>query len=125
MCKDHSGDTIRYPDPLTASPEEMEAFEVRLKHILDEGAAVREAELREQEAYEKGYQLGFQKGLQKGFQKGFQKVYEANVKAGKHSARVNIASRLLKAGMDIEKVVEVTELDVERVLEIQGERENE
>ncbi len=93
---------------LSASPEEMEAYEVRLKHILDEAAAVREAELREQEALQKGEEIGVKRGK----------------KIGHQDEKAIIARRLLNAGIDIEKIVEVTELDMERVLEIQGERQN-
>ena len=58
MCNETSRHPIRYPDSLNASPDEIEAYEVRLKHVLDEEAAVREAELREQEAFEVGRKKG-------------------------------------------------------------------
>ncbi len=43
-------------DVLSATQEEVQAYEARLKQVLDEEAAIREAELREKEAREQGKQ---------------------------------------------------------------------
>lgn len=63
-------------DVLSATHEEVLAYEARLKQVLDEEAARREAELREQEALEQGRKEGLEEGktevakkmLKKGFQ---------------------------------------------------------
>ena len=75
---------------LSGTQEEVLAYEARLKRVLDEEAAVREAELREQEAEIRGEQ-----------------------RANEATAR-----RLLAKGMDNEDVAEATALDVEQVIKI-------
>ncbi|MET3508213.1 hypothetical protein [Halalkalibacter oceani] len=49
-------------DQLSATEEEVLAYEARLKQVLDEEAAKREAELREQEALQKGLEQGKREG---------------------------------------------------------------
>lgn len=88
-------------EALSGSQEEVLAYEARLKKVLDEEAAVREAELREQE--------GRKEGRQKGRQEGRQEEKEIT------------ARRLLAKGMDIDDVIEVTELNKEQVLKIKNE----
>ena len=78
---------------LSGTKEQMIAYEARLKRVLDEEAARREAEIREREARQKGIQEG----------------------------NVATARRLLAAGMDAETVIEMTELDEEQVFKIQQE----
>ncbi len=48
-------------DVLSATQEEVQAYEARLKQVLDEEAALREAELREKEAREEGIEAGVKK----------------------------------------------------------------
>lgn len=55
---------------LSLTQEEMLAYEARLKRVLDEEAAVREAELREQEARERALQEGIEEGRKKGLELG-------------------------------------------------------
>ena len=92
-------------ETLSGSPEEMEAYEVRLKHVLDEEAAVREAELREQEALERGTEKGIKAGK----------------KEGHKAEKEIIARRLLQTGADIKYIDKITELGEKRILEIQRE----
>ena len=80
-------------EALSGSQEEVLAYEARLKSVLDEEAAVREAELREQEAE----------------------------KRGRKEEKEITARRLLAKGMDIDDVMEVTELNEEQVLKIKNE----
>ncbi|WP_244943918.1 Rpn family recombination-promoting nuclease/putative transposase [Siminovitchia fortis] len=80
-------------EELSGTQEEMIAYEARLKRVLDEEAAVREAELRVQEAREKG----------------------------KEEGKEEITRRLLKMKMDVSTIAEITRLPKERVIEIQEE----
>lgn len=78
-------------EDISRDPRAWAEYESRRKAILDDAAAVREAELRAQEAEEKG-------ALQ---------------------AAENIARKLLLSGMDIETVSQHTGLSKEKVAEIQ------
>ena len=79
---------------ISRDPRAWAEYESRRKAILDDDAAVREAELRAQEAEEKGAVIG---ALQ---------------------AAENIARNLLASGMDIETVAQHTGLSMERVAEV-------
>ena len=57
-------------DRLSSTQEEVLAYEARLKQVLDEEAARREAELREQEALERGMKEGMKEGIKEGTVKG-------------------------------------------------------
>lgn len=76
---------------LSGTQEEVLAYEARLKRVLDEEAAVREAELRAQEARQEGSQ----------------------------DEKETTARRLLIKGMGIEDIAEITELSEEQILKIQ------
>jgi predicted transposase/invertase (TIGR01784 family) len=78
---------------MSDTQKEALAYEARMKKVLDEGAAVREAELREARAWE----------------------------LGREKVRKEIARRLLANKTDVKTVAEVTDLPEERVLEIQKE----
>jgi len=90
-------------EKLSATPEEFQAYESRVKRILDEEAARREAELEVQEAEQRGEKRGEKKGEKIGAQK----------------ANEAMARRLLAKGMEVKDIVEVTGLDEYKVLEIQ------
>jgi predicted transposase/invertase (TIGR01784 family) len=82
-------------EDISRDPRAWAEYESRRKAILDDAAAVREAELRAQEAEEKGALIG---ALQ---------------------AAENIARNLLLSGMDVETVAEHTGLSKEKVADIQ------
>src|SRR5699024_4833782 len=84
-------------EKLSATPEEYQAYESRVKRILDEEAARREAELEVQEAEQRGEKIGAQK------------------------EKKTTARRLLAKGLEVRDIAEVTGLDEERVIEIQRE----
>lgn len=86
-------------EELSLTREQRLAYESRLKKVLDEESAVREAELR--------VQKGREEGMEKGIAKGKQVAEEA------------IARRLLAEGMDIETIAKVTGLEKDRVIELQ------
>ncbi|MFS0644685.1 Rpn family recombination-promoting nuclease/putative transposase [Siminovitchia sp. 179-K 8D1 HS] len=88
-------------EELSGTQEEILAYQARLKKVLDEEAAIREAELREQEAQERGWKKGLEKG--------------------RKERSEEIARRLLANKTDVKTVAEITDLPKERVLEIQKE----
>lgn len=102
MCNEQSRHIHPCPDPLYASPEEIEAYEVRLKHVLDEDATVREAELREQEAREEGRVKGRKEGQQ--------------------AEKEIMVHKLLQTGMDAKEIDKITEIGEQRILEIEREK---
>lgn len=90
---------------LSNTPEEFKSYEARLKRVLDDEAAVREAELREIEARREGMQEGLQKGLQKGLQ----------------TAMEATAVQMLTEGFDVETVSRLSGLHADQVSKIQKE----
>ncbi|WP_203362830.1 Rpn family recombination-promoting nuclease/putative transposase [Bacillus sp. REN10] len=86
-------------DLLSATQEEVLAYEARLKQVLDEEAARVEAELREKAALEKG----LEKGLAQGREEGATEEKKATVQ------------RMLREGIEVELIAKVTDLTVEQV----------
>lgn len=86
---------------LNATPEEIHAYEARLKHVFDEEAAIREAELREINALEKGIKQGLEQGQQ--------------------NEKLEMAKKMLLAGFEVVQVVHLTELTKAEVVKIQEE----
>lgn len=119
-------------EELSMTPEQFLAYESRLKHIMDEESAKREAELRAQEAEKEGMKRGMKRGMKKGVEKGVEKGVKKGVekglkegeKEGSRKAKELIAQRLLADGADIEYVIEITELTKEKILEIQHNIKN-
>ena len=87
-------------ETLIGTQEEVLAYEARLKRVLDEEAAVREAELRAQEAHQEGRQ------------------------EGRQEEKKITARRLLTKGIDIETIAGITELSEEQINKIQRNMEN-
>lgn len=98
-------------EELSMTPEQYLAYESRLKHILDEEAAKREAELRAQEAEKDGMERGMKRGMKRGIERGMER--------GEEKAKKSIAQRLLSDGTEIQYVMNITGLSKEEVLEIQ------
>ncbi|MDC3414481.1 Rpn family recombination-promoting nuclease/putative transposase [Aquibacillus sp. 3ASR75-11] len=102
-------------EELSMTEEEYFAYEARLKRIIDEEAAKREAELNIQEAKQKAEQKAEQK-IQESEQIAEQ-IAEQKVKEAKeHNEK--IARRLLTKGMTVKEVAEIIDLDVDRVRKI-------
>src|SRR5699024_7169447 len=96
-------ETFENWENLSMEREQREAYEGRLKRIMDEEAAKREAELREQEAERKGKREGIQRGIQE----------------GKQEEREMIERRLLEKGMGVKFVADSTGLNADKINEIQ------
>lgn len=91
--------TFKNWEELSMEQEQKELYEGRLKRIMDEEAAKREAELRLQEAEQKAKQEGRLEGRQE--------------------EKETIARRLLAEDMDIEFVSNTTGLTKDKVTNIQ------
>ena len=91
---------------ISRDPRAWAQYESRRKAVLDEAAAVREAELRAQEAEERGMARGMAQGVAIGEAIGVQKASE------------DIARNLLASGMDLATVAQHTGLSKERVAEL-------
>ncbi|AXH99122.1 hypothetical protein DV702_04850 [Sporosarcina sp. PTS2304] len=87
-------------EALSGTPEEFFAYESRLKRVIDEEAAVKEAELRLQEAVQKATQ-------------------KANRKAKEEKIRT--VQSLLALEVEMEKIAMAVEMDVQDVLAIQAD----
>lgn len=80
---------------ISVDPKELSAYRARMKEVLDAEAFIKKAELREQAAQEKGLEQGIQ------------------------LAKEENALNLLMIDMDIETVVQVTGLTLERIQALQ------
>ncbi|WP_156290572.1 Rpn family recombination-promoting nuclease/putative transposase [Oceanobacillus salinisoli] len=111
-------------EELSMTPEQYLAYESRLKQVMDEEAAQREAELRAQEAekegMERGLEKGIERGIEKGMEQGIEKGIEKGLEKGDKKAREKVARRLLAKGMEIDFVAETTSLPKERIIELQN-----
>lgn len=104
-------DAFEHWQELSMSDSEYFAYLNRLKRIKDEEAVIIEAKLREEEAVEKATKEAIKKGLEQGIKQG--------IEQGRKVEKVAMASTLLKKGMDVAFVAEVSKLTVEEVIEIQ------
>lgn len=97
-------------EEISMTPEQFLAYESRLKHILDEEAAKREAELRAKKAEKDGMERGIERGIERGM--------ELGIEQGEKKAKKSIAQRLLSDGTKIQYVMDITGLSKEEILEI-------
>lgn len=80
---------------ISVDPENLLAYRARLKQVMDEEAKVREAQLREEAALEKGRKEGIKEGHQQGENKSIVSMHQA--------------------GLSIEAIMEMLQLTEERV----------
>ena len=78
-------------------------YESRRKAILDELAAVREVEIRQQRAEQRAREEGLAKGLAKGLAE------------GERQKAIKIAMKMLEKGKDVDEIADFTELSVEEI----------
>lgn len=95
MGDEHLMDAFSSWEELSSTPDGLLAYRTRLKQVMDEEAAVREAELREKAALEKGLEQGLEKGTREAYEK--------------------MACNLLEMNMDIQAIAKVTGLSPEHV----------
>src|SRR5699024_5381888 len=107
-------------EDLSLTQEKSLAYEARLKRILVEEAAQREAILREEEAskvgMEKGERTGKEIGKEIGKKIGVEKERQAEIDT--------LALRLIIKGMDSESISEITGLTRERIIEMKKRDDN-
>lgn len=109
-------------DVLSATQEEVFAYEARLKKVLDEEAAKREAELwvqeAREEAREEALEEGHKAGHKEGHKEGHKKGREEGRKEGTNDEKKGIAQRMLQGGIDEETVATFTKLSKEQVRQL-------
>ncbi|TCW36726.1 putative transposase/invertase (TIGR01784 family) [Thermohydrogenium kirishiense] len=64
---------------------------------------------------EKGIKEGIEKGIEKGIKEGIEKGIEEGIKKGAKEEKIAIAKKLLKNGMPIDKIAEITELSEDEI----------
>lgn len=90
---------------LSSTKEQMLQYESRLKHLLDEEAAVREAQLREEAALERGLAQGLEQGIEQGIYK----------------EKIETARNLILNGMDSTFIQKITQLSFETIEQIRAD----
>lgn len=80
-----------------------------------------ERDLQNQFAYarKQGLALGLEEGRAKGLAEGRAEGRATGIKEGREEERMIVASRMLKAGMDILQIAELTKLDVDYIKALQ------
>lgn len=80
-----------------------------------------ERDLQNQFAYarQEGLALGLEEGRAKGLAEGRAEGRATGIKEGREEERMIVASRMLKAGMDILQIAELTKLDVDYIKALQ------
>ncbi|MGZ6254902.1 MAG: Rpn family recombination-promoting nuclease/putative transposase [Candidatus Chromulinivorax sp.] len=64
---------------------------------------------------QQGLEQGLEQGLQQGLQKGLQQGIEKGLEQGKQEQQKEVALKLLKKGMDINFIIELTNLSIEQI----------
>lgn len=97
---------IEKVDALFEKQREVSALERRLQSVIDRMAIVNELVFRIQQGRQQGIERGLREGIEQGRRKGRQMVVGQT------------AFCLLKEGIDLEFIMEVTDLSKERLLEL-------
>ncbi|WP_425449542.1 hypothetical protein [Dethiothermospora halolimnae] len=93
----------RMLEELSADEKARQLYLAREKALLDQKSAMVYQKIKLKEAEEKGMQRGLERGLEKGIEK------------GKKEEKILVARQALQKGIDIDTVVDITELDREEV----------
>lgn len=89
-------------------PRIREIYWSRQKAILDEKAAIREAELR------------LKKGMEEGLKQGLKQGVEQGLKQGIEESKLTIAQKMLKRGMDIGVISDIVGMSEEEIKNLKG-----
>ena len=89
----------RMLEELSADEKARQLYLAREKALLDQKSAMVYQKIKLKEAEEKGMQRGLEKGIEK----------------GKKEEKILVARQALQKGIDIDTVVDITELDREEV----------
>ena len=90
-------------DQMSMNPEEWEMYMSRKKAIINYNSGISQAK-------EDGKKEGIKQGIKQGIEQG--------IKQGIRKEKLKVAKELLKTGMAVEKIVEITELSKEEVEKI-------
>ena len=82
--------------------------ELKQKYIRDEKAAL-------SYATEEAIKEGLEKGLKQGLKQGIEQGIERGIEQGERKSKIEIAKRLLEKEMNIDEIVEITELSYDEV----------
>jgi len=96
--------------------------ELREKYIRDSHAE-REYAIEEglKEGMAKGMAKGMKEGLEKGLEKGLEQGIQQGLQQGTKESKINIAKNMLKRGMNVQDVVDITELTYNQVIKLKEE----
>lgn len=94
-------------EDLSRDEKKWVEYESRRKAILDELAAVREAEIRQQRAEQRAREKGLAEGLAEGLEKGLAE--------GERQKAIKMAMKMLEKGKDVDEIAFFTELSVEEI----------
>ncbi|WP_242966777.1 hypothetical protein [Desulfosporosinus sp. FKA] len=98
-------------EKLSDDPKIRAAYLSRLKFILDEKAAVRDAELRLKEAIEQGRK----EGREEAKKEAKEEARKQGRKEGGKEFMLEVTQKLLKRGMDVKSISEITGLSEEEI----------
>ncbi len=74
-----------------------------------------------EETLNEGIQIGEQRGIQIGEQRGIQIGEQRGKEEGKEEAKVEVALKMLAAGMDLSQIAHLTELTLDQIRQLQTE----
>ena len=109
---------------ISQDPEKRREYEAREKAVRDHNQFLREATERGfEQGVEVGEQRGIQIGEQRGEQRGIQIGEQRGIQIGIERERYGIAKNMLKSGIDIDTVSNVTNLSKEKIYILEKELE--
>ncbi len=91
-------------DSLKQDGKEQYLAELRMKHILDTNNMKKT-----------GYRIGKEEGMKEGIREGIKEGIKKGIEEGQKEAKRGVAKRLLKKGIAIEVIVDITELTKEEI----------
>jgi len=95
-------------DSASDDPRIREIYWSRQKAILDEKAAIREAELR------------LKKGMEEGLKQGIEQGKEEGKREGIEESKLEIAQKMLKREMDIGVISDIVGMSEEEIKNLKG-----
>ncbi|WP_073200454.1 Rpn family recombination-promoting nuclease/putative transposase [Gracilibacillus kekensis] len=125
MKDDTLKNAIQGWDVLSATREELLAYEARLKFVMDEEAAKVEAELREKEALQEGKEKGLKEGIKEGREIGREIGRKIGREEGREEGRTQernaLIVRMLEQGLALEQIANIAGTSVEEVKNLRNE----
>ncbi len=106
-------------ETMSMSYEERWLYDARKFREWDE-RSLREyvAEEARKEGLEKGIQEGIEQGIEQGIQQGIKQGIEKGIKNGERKAKLETAKNMLKKGIDVKTIIEITGLSESEIIEV-------